>query len=262
MAEELQLEAQGGSIRSRAPKCDFGRTYSEIVAGLVAAGMAPSVDAESKIKRWVKRGREVGSIPPLHDLAQMAGWWREMKGAGHFSWRVPDYLIALESGERKPDVAQTPVVTQSSHDSGAGAEDAVDEDDPEAVMTQLRLFAKQMRADMKRAQESGSDSRFWQVYERHQKIAEEIRKWEKVWIERRKSTKELADVAVVKAALSQLLGVCSTAFTNAMFRLARRLAPEKTESELRELVLPERDACFTHLKTSEFADAAKLQAAA
>lgn len=262
MSEHFELVEHCGLHSSRAAKCDFGRTYAEIVGDLVAAGMKPSIDAESKIKRWVAKGRKAGSLPPLDDLRKMAGWWREMKAAGYFKWRVPDFLETLERGTPAKPEPQAPMQSVPSKEDDAPLLENVGEDEPEAVMIQLRVFATQLRAEMKRAQSVGAEERFWRAYERHGKIAEEIRKWEKVWIERRKATKELADVAIVKAALSQLIGVASTAFTNAMIRLARKLAPDKDETELRELVLPERDACFVHLKTSDFSDAFPLPAAA
>lgn len=262
MSEQFELVEHCGTPSSRAAKCDFGRTYAEIVGDLVSAGMRPSIDAESKIKRWVAKGRKAGSIPPLDDLPKMAGWWREMKSAGHLKWRVPDFLEAIERGATATPEPQASMRGAASKAEGEAPLEKVGEDEPEAVMIQLRVFATQLRTEMKRAQEAGAEDRFWRAYERHGKIAEEIRKWEKVWIERRKSTKELADVSIVKAALSQLIGVASTAFTNAMIRLARKLAPEKDETELRELVLPVRDACFAHLKASEFSDSFPLPVAA
>ncbi|HEY4285372.1 MAG TPA: hypothetical protein VGM62_20115 [Chthoniobacterales bacterium] len=49
------------------------------------------------VKRWIKRGKETGELPPLDHPPHMAAWWRR-----NMDNQVPDYLIGF-IGQSSPD---------------------------------------------------------------------------------------------------------------------------------------------------------------
>lgn len=70
------------------------------------------------IKRWVKRGKETGELPPLDHPPHMAAWWRR-----NMDNQVPDYLLGFvtspDPGAGNGDERSRPAATGNSSDGGS-----------------------------------------------------------------------------------------------------------------------------------------------
>lgn len=69
------------------------------------------------IKRWVKRGKETGELPPLDNPPHMAAWWRR-----NMDNQVPDYLLGFVTTPdplaNSSDVRSPAAATGNSGDTG------------------------------------------------------------------------------------------------------------------------------------------------
>ena len=258
MADELTLESGSPVVSARARKVVYQKSLSEVVKDLESHGMEKSVDSERKLKRWIAKGREADDLPPFDDVTQLAGWWRRMMACGKMTWKVPDFLLTAESSAKVESVAA--LDSEVIHSSALPdpepmvAVTAADGDEPaQQALTQLNAFAAQWIAEMESAKRLKDDKRFWLAYERHEKVSEKIRKWQATALAFKKAAGDYVEERKVEEILSQVMSVTAMNFTNVLFALGRRLAPDQSDSELREIVLPLRDRCFAHLKATKFA---------
>jgi hypothetical protein len=65
------------------------------------------------IKRWIRRGKETGELPPLDNPSRMAAWWRR-----NMDHEVPDYLLGFIDN-RHSGAGADPHAKNS--DAGSGA---------------------------------------------------------------------------------------------------------------------------------------------
>jgi len=244
-------------------------TYRYKLAHYVGALGLEGKDPERKLKRWIAKGRESSppDLPPFDAPEQMAEWWRR-----NMEWRVPLYLLRHEQGAADvgeaaiPATAAPPTVTATTAPpNGAEAEKAgaatgvpMFLDMGAEVATDLGL--QQIRAlvvatfdQLQRCLASGHLSQANQYRREWQTLVGTLRQWEKDIVKIQEGKGEVMRTRVINTELVRIFNVMRQSFTNAMLSLAEQLSPGLQPQERRDIVIKQRDKCFTHLKGTRFA---------
>lgn len=262
----LVLEPEAAAkVSSRAPRIvGYKCTLAEYAAKLVEAGMQGSKDDVRKLKAWVRRGkvddqgraRSEMDLPPFDDFGALAGWWRR-----NMKWKVPDWMERLERHEGESP--KPPTSVSAGHiETPASAELPIPEFDggltghsSDLGINYIRSLVQGSIKEMDQARRLGDTKRYWNARRQFEDDVETLRKWEKDLVKIQEGKGEVLRTAVVNEALVSIFGVAAQSFTNGLLSLAKRLAPQLTADETREIVLPLRDRIFSHVKQSRFASA-------
>lgn len=225
-------------------------------------------DPTRKLKRWISQGRweskgvpkAVPDLPPFDQLDQMGAWWRR-----NMEWRVPDYILRFEQGDeaRSP----TAVATEKSEtaQNAAPAEGDVYmptmQLDVGAAMAsdlglqQIRALVQATFSQMEYAVKHRHMSQYSALRREWMSLVASQRQWEKDIIKIQEGKGEVLRTRVINTELTSMFNVLAQSFGNALTALGEKLSPMMTPAERRELIMPLRDACFTHVKGTRFAEA-------
>lgn len=276
--EELVLEPVGVDAAAVA-RAETRRVYQHPYSVYVHRwGLGKN--GERTVKRWVQRGREASpqDLPPLDEAHRLAGWWRK-----HMKWGVPEWMEQLEQlgprgADRQPivearsDQAPSLGVVRSEEKKGdeAGAlPDLPPSFDLEAMPAdagdaerELWSFANGFKDEMKRARERHDNDKWWSAYNEYMKLIKQIRAWEKDRMAKRMQAGTALDVATMTEILTLVFSGISKTFTGCLLDLAKKLAPEMTDQQVRALVYPMRDKMFQGVKETKFVVALPPEVAA
>lgn len=178
------------------------------------------------VKRWIRRGKELGVLPPLDTPEQMAAWWRRC-----MDHQVPDQLLGfLPAGDGRPaendaepGAAGEPDVRDFSQIKSLGIRENVE------ALRQTHAINKHLLDQALQAQppnESAAQLR----QKNFERSFELLRKGEQTLIELEKASGGLIDRETVMAELAQLLE---------SLRLMRESMPGRVMVEIEKL-LPRR----------------------
>lgn len=221
-------------------------------------------DPERKLKRWIAKGREKSppDLPPLDALEHMAEWWRR-----NMEWRVPEYLLRLETGADETDQApedKTSAATpgQSSNESkpppdsdGSGSPmmfESGSEMTADIGLNQIRDLVVTLHKSMKSAFERGRLTEGAGLMRQWKEAVESLRKWEKDIVKIQEGKGEVLRTRVVNTELGRVLNVISQSYFNSLLSILDTYAAEIPGTDRRQLALTYRDKCFRHMKDSQF----------
>ena len=242
-------------------------TYKYKLAHYVGVLGLEGKDPERKLKRWIAKGRASSppDLPPLDAPDQMPEWWRR-----NMEWRVPNYLIKFEQCNRgipieaaipAPDAPTTTTATTAAAEAekpgeatgvpmflDMGAEVATD-----LGLQQIRALVVATFNQLQRCLASGHLSQANQYRREWQTLVGTLRQWEKDIVKIQEGKGKVMRTRVINTELVRIFNVMRQSFTNAMLSLVEQLSPELQPQERREIVIKQRDKCFTHLKGTRFA---------
>lgn len=222
-------------------------------------------DPERKLKRWIAKGREKSppDLPPLDALEHMAEWWRR-----NMEWRVPEYLLRLETGADETDQAPedkasaAPPAQSSTTEAkpppdsdGAGSPmmfESGSEMTADIGLNQIRDLVVTLHKSMKSAFERGRLTEGAGLMRQWKEAVESLRKWEKDIVKIQEGKGEVLRTRVVNTELGRILNVISQSYFNSLLSILDTYAPEIPGTDRRQLALTYRDKCFRHLKDSQF----------
>lgn len=234
---------------------------------------------ERTLKRWVKEGREASppDYPPFDEPHRMAAWWRK-----HKTWGVPEWMEGLEQlGAEKVSemVKEARPISEQPKEKGAKDEKKSGEagslpdlppsfdldvvpDDAGDAERELWTFANGFKDEMKKARERHDNEKWWSAYNEYMKLIKQIRAWEKDRMAKRMQAGTALDVATMTEILTLVFSGISKTFTGCLLDLAKKLAPDLTDQEVRRLVYPMRDKMFQGVKETKFVVALPPEVAA
>jgi hypothetical protein len=211
-------------------------------------------DSDKSMKRWKKEGgaKTPPDYPPFDELSQMAAWWRRMKPGR----KVPDELLRFEGGTASPLSAvpgQPPDTAPSTTTTGTAMKLVSGVAMPaEMIVQKLREVFAARYDQWSRAVESNAPDA--DALERKMnEVAGKLRAWEKDLTGIQRDKGEVLDVVRTNVETVKMWSVMAQSFINVLLELAQRLAPAMPPSERRALVIPLKDACFTHLRKTRYA---------
>lgn len=222
-------------------------------------------DPERKLKRWIAKGREKSppDLPPLDALEHMAEWWRR-----NMEWRVPEYLLRLETGADETDQAPEDKTSaappaQSSTNESKPPPDSDGSGSPMMFMSgaemtadiglnQIRDLVVTLHESMKKAFEKGRLTEGAGLMRQWKEAVESLRKWEKDIVKIQEGKGEVLRTRVVNTELGRILNVISQSYFNSLLSILDTYAAEIPGTDRRQLALTYRDKCFRHLKDSQF----------
>lgn len=231
-------------------------------------------DPDRKLKRWIAKGREKTppDLPPFDALPLMAEWWRR-----NMEWRVPEYLLLLETLDQEPQ-AKAPTPKDEPPEDTSSAEsppppksespgepmmfDTDSEMTADLGLNQIRQLASTLYRQMQRAFESGRLTDGANYMRQWEKAVESMRKWEKDIVKIQEGKGEVLRARVINTELGRVLNVISQSYFNSIMSLLDTYAAEIPGTDRRQLALGFRDKCFRHLKDSQFADVYQPEEAA
>lgn len=248
-------------------------TYRYKLAHYVVVLGLEGKDPERKLKRWIAKGREQTppDLPPFDAPQLMAEWWRR-----NMEWRVPFYLLKYEEGhadageskaEEPPPHSPSTPPSKAALNGTNGQTTGLPSGEVPGVPMMLDLGAEvssdlglqQIRAlvvatfkQLQRCLELGHLSQANQYRREWQTLVGTLRQWEKDIVKIQEGKGEVMRTRIINTELVRIFNVMRQSFTNTMLHLCEQLAPEKPPQERREMVLKERDKCFTHLKGTRF----------
>ena len=122
---------------------------------------------------------------------------------------------------------------------------------PELVVQKLRdLFQARFEQWCRAVDTNAPDAD--RIETKMNEVAEKLRRWEKDLIALKRERGDLIDQGKLNTELVSMWSVMAQSFFNALLQLAQKLSPEQHPGDRRALVIPIRDACFTHLKKTRF----------
>lgn len=224
-------------------------------------------DPDRKLKRWIAKGREKSppDLPPFDALHLMAEWWRR-----NMEWRVPEYLLTLESVDQAPQAKPPTTPKGEPPEDTAAAESPPPQSksespgepmmfDTDSEMTadlglnQIRQLASTLYRQMQRAFESGRLADGANYMRQWEKAVESMRKWEKDIVKIQEGKGEVLRTRVINTEVGRILTVMSQSFFNSLQAVLDTHASAIPAPERRKLALGYKDKCFAHLKSTRFA---------
>lgn len=241
-------------------------SYRYKLAHYVRAIGLTGKDPDRKLKRWIAKGREKTppDLPPFDALHLMAEWWRR-----NMEWRVPEYLLALESIDQAPQAKppttpkeEPPEDTTSEESppppkSESAGEPMMFDTDTEMTadvgLLQIRQLVSTLHRQMQRSYESGRLTEAANYMRQWKDAVESMRKWEKDIVKIQEGKGEVLRARVINTELGRVLNVISQSYFNSLLTILDTYASEIPGTDRRQLALGYRDKCFRHLKDSQFA---------
>lgn len=232
---------------------------------LQKAGMKESKDPERKLKQWKHKGmfedngekRNPPDLPPFDDLGKMAAWWER-----RMEWKTPDYLLKLQKTDGEEPTPPAPTKPKSAIqqtgdpvEPGMAIPDiAAGDHSSDIGINYIRGLVQSGIEEMNRARAANDSKRYWNARRQFEDDVETLRKWEKDLVKIQEGKGEVLRANVMNEVVARMFSLASQSFTNGLFDIAKRLAPEMPVTESRALVLPLRDKIFAHLKKTQFAE--------
>lgn len=218
-------------------------------------------DPTKKLKRWIAAGRAKTppDLPPFDDPPQMADWWRRC-----MEIRVPHYLLRFEQrGDTPPpqehEAPPPPPAANGGKPPPPGEAlgmpmmlDMGAEVSSDLGLQQIRALVVATFDQLQRCLASGHLSQANQYRREWQTLVGTLRQWEKDIVKIQEGKGEVMRTRIINTELVRIFNVMRQSFTNTMLDLCEQLAPQMPPQERRELVLKQRDKCFTHLKGTRF----------
>lgn len=256
-------------VTKPAAKRITSETYRYRLSHYVSVLGIEGKDPRKKLKRWIAAGREKTppDLPPFDEPQHMADWWRRC-----MEIRVPLNLLRLEQQDTDHDVGASGA---SAAPSSPGAppppsSKAAAPADGEAIgipmmlnvgaemssdlgLQQVRALVVATFEQLSEALAVGHLSRANNLRREWQTLVGTLRAWEKDIVQIQEGKGEVMRTRIINTELVRIFNVMRQSFTNTMLHLCEQLAPDMPPQERREMVLKERDKCFTHLKGTRFA---------
>lgn len=186
---------------------------------------------ERTIKRLVRRGKEVGKLPPLDEPARMPGWWRQ-----YMDHEVPDWLLGFPPTGGSPDRHANSSDVRSSNgntrDKGPHDLSNVKALDLEQNVQELRhsVAINKHLWDLALRDPNPNEQVIALRQKSYERSFELLRKSEASLVEFKKATGGLVDPEPIRAEIAQLLE---------SLRLMRETMPDRIVVQL-ERILPRR----------------------
>lgn len=246
--EDLQLASvEAGSGRGAPTRYRHPLAHYAVAWGL-------GEKATRTLKRWIADGRKASppELPPFDEPSRMAAWWRT-----HKTWRVPDWMAAIESPEppdateNKPPPAPTGPVELALPKLNALQVNADATGD-----VGVRIFLALVNDTIRRINESAALGNHREYNRLQKELAgqlENLRKQEAAALKVQEGKGEILRARTLAGEVTAMFSVATQSFENAMIALVEQIAPQLQPAERRAKVGPFREACIRHLRNTRFA---------
>lgn len=219
------------------------------------------------LKRWIADGRKQTppDLPPFDAPAQMAEWFRRVKG------REPGAnLTCFEDPEPGAEKTSPPKASAPAPASGESpSKPLIDglpplpamqltiggEVTPDLGLQQVQALVTALYSQMGVALAKGRETEFTSLLNKWQRAVQTLRSWEKDIIKIQEGRGDVLRTRVVNTELVNLFAIMGHSFYNGFVSLLRKYAPEVPEPERRAIARKLRDGCFSHTQRTRYQSA-------
>lgn len=214
-------------------------------------------EADRTIRSWVAHGKKVGALPPLHDPAALATWWKS-----HRKNSVPRQILdlAFQARKDKESEIELPKVTASAPEDDekkgrfAPVEVSPDLSGADEALRQSREMASAAYKKMRDAERAGEVTEVAMWREEWSSLVETQRKWEKDFNRIQEDRGLLVRKSTMQVEVSAVASVLQRAFLASMESLLKRHCPDLPPAERRRIAVKQRDRCFDVLQSGYFGE--------